>query len=211
MKSIPRFLRTDAPALAPFAAILSAMPSDRLPTVEEIDGACGARASMRFERAAPRPRRAARRAQDDTRPSYDERIAEGVVPTRAENLHDLMNAVVWAAFPRAKRAIHAIQLAHLRASIDRSARSPAHDTIAMLDEGGVLFAGSPDEPRGMIVVGHAILEHTLTRSRPVFGLGVEVERIDRPLDELDRELAGMLDSPGRFVSHRSFPRVRVGG
>jgi hypothetical protein len=205
VKSTPTFPATDAAVLAPFAPIVSELPSGRFPTVEEIHAVCGARASIRFERAQPRPRRGPRPA------AYDERIAFGVVPTRAENLHDLMNALVWAAFPRAKRAIHARQLAHLRISPDRARRSPAHDTIAMLDEGGVLFAGPPDEPRGVVVVGHAILEHALTARSPVFGLGVAVDRVDRPLDDLDRELAGMLESAERFVSHRSFPRVRVGG
>src|ERR1041385_3771923 len=37
---------------------------------------------------------------------YEVRIAErGEVPTRPENLHDLLNALVWAAFPRTKLAL----------------------------------------------------------------------------------------------------------
>jgi len=143
---------------------------------------------------------------------YDERVvAEGIVPTRPSSLHDLMNAVVWAGFPQSKRLVHAQQLRLLRTSADRSKRSREHDTIAMLDEGGVLFTGAADAPQAVVVFGHAILEHVLTSDDPVFGLGVPLERVDRPLGELDRELAGMLETPGRFVSHRSFPRVRVGG
>lgn len=206
---------------APFAPILARLATlagaageaRRLPTVEEIDAACSVDAGVRFELAPPRPRRS-------PRPPiwYDERIEAGVVPTRASSVHDLMNAIVWAAFPRSKRLVHTQQLALLRASGDHSRRSAEHDTIAMLDEGGVLFAGTPEAPDAVVVFGHAILEHVATRDDAVFGLGVSMDRVARVdasarerLDELDRELAGMLVTPGRFVSHRSFPRVRVCG
>lgn len=211
MKSTPRFLGTDrsgprvGAVFAPFAALLALLPEDRFPTVEEIDAALSSSALTRFERASPRPRRGPRPTA-----SYDKRIVEGFVPTRESNLHDLMNAIVWAAFPRAKREIHATQLRMLEVSADPSVRSGAHDTIAMLDEGGVLFSGDAEDPSGVVVFGHAILQHVVEKPGVVFGLGVSMD-CDRPLDALDRDLEGMLKTPGRFHSHRSFPRVRVGG
>src|SRR5579862_2736860 len=56
--------------------------------------------AVRFELAAPKGRRTRRSAGD----RYDARIVAGCVPTRARSWHDLTNALVWATFPRAKRA-----------------------------------------------------------------------------------------------------------
>ena len=59
---------------------------------------------VRFEPPAAKP--CCWRAPANER--YDARIAlERVVPTRARSWHDLLNALVWATFPRAKLALHA--------------------------------------------------------------------------------------------------------
>lgn len=193
----------------PFDDVLARLPRGRFPTVEEIDRALSPAAGVHFETASARPRRGPRPTSN-----YDARIAEGFVPTRAENLHDLMNAIVWAAFPRSKRAVHALQLGFVRASENLATRTGAHDTLAMLDEGGVLFAGAPEAPSAWVVFGHAILAHAAERSEPVYGLGVALpgEAFDAgtSLAKLDEALEGMLHSPGRFESHRGFPRVQVG-
>jgi hypothetical protein len=191
-----------APAFGPFVGLLARLPRERWPSVAEIDAAFASKAGVRFEEAAPRGR--GRRARPIT--DYDARIADGVVATRRESLHDLMNALVWATFPRAKRRLHALQLDHLRASTDPGRRSTAHDTLAMLDEGGVLLAAN-----GPVVFGHAILEHVACDDAPVFGMGVPVEASAKAPLDLDAALLGMLESAERFNSHRSFPRVRVGG
>jgi len=72
------------------------------------------------------------------------------VPTRPGSWHDLMNALVWATFPRAKRALHERQ--HrlvVPAAPAESARRPRElDALALLDEGGVVVlasAGALDE------------------------------------------------------------------
>ena len=91
---------------------------------------------------------------------YEVHVAErGEVPTRAANAHDLWNALVWATFPRAKWALAdrlgAIQQARAAAGPRLpGARAPAHDRLALLDEGGVIVAGAH-----AVVFGHAILEH----------------------------------------------------
>jgi hypothetical protein len=112
-----------------------------LPPVDAIDRVLGARAGIRFSPAPQRGRRA--RRSHPPRP-YDAAITEdGEVPTREQNLHDLMNALVWAVFPRSKRALHARQHRVVTAAGrprhgEAKVRTPEGDALAMLDEGGLL-------------------------------------------------------------------------
>jgi hypothetical protein len=114
---------------------------------------------VRFEPAAPRPRRGRPTAEE----RYDARIAlDRVVPTRARSWHDLLNALVWATFPRAKLALHLRQHRMISARIGADRRLPGartreQDAVAMLDEGGVVVLRSPTASRE-IVFGHAIYE-----------------------------------------------------
>jgi hypothetical protein len=129
--------------IAPAARTLAGF--DRWPDAEELTRALAA-APVRFELAAPRPRRG--RASAPTS-GYDARITEErTVPTRARSWHDLLNALVWATFPCAKTALHARQhrLIAQRAGDDGrvpSARSPEQDAVAMLDEGGLILLCTP--------------------------------------------------------------------
>ena len=76
--------------------------------------------------------------------------ATGEVETRAENWHDLFNALAWIAFPRAKAAINAQHAAILeeRGEAEARRRSPERDALTVFDEGGVVVASSsPDTVR----------------------------------------------------------------
>lgn len=75
----------------------------------------------------------------------------GAVPTRHNNWHDLLNALVWLTFPRAKAAINA---RHYQALMDMptpiqtsttSQRGAGRDAITLLDESGVIVAYADDE------------------------------------------------------------------
>lgn len=129
--------------IAPAASALSAF--DRWPDAEELTRALSA-APVRFELAAPRPRR---RKAPATGSGYDARItSDRAVPTRARSWHDLLNALVWATFPRAKTALHARQHRMIAARVGGnarvpSARSPEQDAVAMLDEGGLVLLCTP--------------------------------------------------------------------
>lgn len=119
--------------------------------------ACGE--AFGFDASPPRPaRRRARPRAPGSPPTteelpYDARIVTtGRVPSRPGVLHDLFNAATWAAFPRAKRVLHALQheLVSARATRDaRGARTPAEDRVAMLDEGGVVLAAAPSRVDGL--------------------------------------------------------------
>jgi hypothetical protein len=132
--------------------------------VDALDQTLGPSSGVRFVEQRPKPRRRGRTGTtllEDTH--YDARIARhGEVPTRPGNAHDRMNALVWARFPRMKRAIHARQCqlvdGHLRAHGGRlpGARTREQDAVAMLDEGGVaILASATTAPR----IERAVREH----------------------------------------------------
>jgi len=65
---------------------------------------------------------------------------KGEVPTRENNWHDLLNALVWLTFPKTKAALN---LRHYDALIEErasgnAARGTLRDVITLLDESGVI-------------------------------------------------------------------------
>lgn len=116
---------------------------------------------------------------------------KGEVPTRENNWHDLLNALVWLTFPKSKAAINA---RHYQALIGdtarRSERGAVRDTNTLLDESGVIVAYAQDElaalmrnfrwkelfwerrmqvrnSMGFYLFGHGLYEKTL---RPYIGM-----------------------------------------
>ncbi len=198
---VPSVERFSGPGFAPYRELLSPFAAHaRFPTAgelnvafgERIDQALGSR-SVRFD--AQRGKRRGRLAS--LADAYEARIdARGLVPTRA-CLHDFANALVWACFPRSKRALAARQHRALRRDVPDfrgvlpNARSEERDVLAMLDEGAILLAGERT-----IVFGHAILEHLASSDAEVYGFPVEVAAAD--LDAIDRELAALVADESRF-------------
>ena len=146
-----KWLRT--PAFAPFQAAIARLPHDRWPDHADLnavaEGIVTARGNaVRF--VAPRP------PQEGAGPYYERRIADtGEVETRAENWHDLFNALAWIAYPQAKAAINAQHAAILdeRGEAEAKHRGPERDALTLFDECGVDIASSaPDLMR--LVVDH---------------------------------------------------------
>lgn len=117
---------------------------------------------------------------------YELRIAQhALIPTRPANWHDLLNAMVWIAYPALKRALNARQVAEI-AQVGPTQRSRAQCALTHFDEGGaVVVVRDPAllslwdahdwtalfrreraawlEGRiEVIVFGHALMEHALT-------------------------------------------------
>ena len=123
---------------------------------------------------------------------YEVRIVErGEIPTRPSNVHDLLNALIWAAFPETKlaltRALATIQRARAagRATLP-NARTPEHDRLAMFDEGAIVRVSGA----GSWIFGHAIYEHAYAGEFAVRGAAVDLEVpgvVTR--DAIDRVLA----------------------
>lgn len=131
---------------------------------------------------------------------YEVRIVErGEIPTRPSNLHDLLNALIWAAFPETKlaltRALATIQRERAagRATLP-NARTSEHDRLAMFDEGAIIRV----EGAGTWIFGHAIYEHAYGGELAIRGAAVDLvvpgiitrDAIDRVLATQD--LAGVV-------------------
>lgn len=72
----------------------------------------------------------------------------GEVPTRSDNWHDLLNALVWLAFPRIKAAINARHYAALLKQDEEasgSQRGAVRDVNTLLDESGVIVPYADNE------------------------------------------------------------------
>ena len=71
--------------------------------------------------------------------AYEAHIfATGAVPTR-DNLHDLFNALVWLAFPAAKRLLNRLQAGAISRDGVTPTRGGLRDAATLFDENAVLF------------------------------------------------------------------------
>ncbi|HEU0031473.1 MAG TPA: DUF3025 domain-containing protein [Kofleriaceae bacterium] len=110
---------------------------------------------------------------------YEVQIVErGEIPTRPRNAHDLLNALVWAAFPRAKlalsRALADVQRERAagRAKLPPT-RSRAHDRLALIDE-GALVCVTGTATASTWIFGHAIYEHAYAGELAVRGIAIDL-------------------------------------
>ena len=115
---------------------------------------------------------------------YETRIARrGHVATRADNWHDLLNALVWMRYPALKRALNARQVADIAIAGPRQ-RTRGQCALTHFDEAGIVVIARDDrivdawnrhdwpqlflthaatwrQDMGVHVFGHALLEHAL--------------------------------------------------
>jgi hypothetical protein len=129
---------------------------------------------------------------------YEPRIyLKGEVPVRAENWHDLLNALVWLTFPRSKAALNGrhFMAASISEEKGEKNRGPVRDALTLFDEGGVIVACSDSRLVQLLVdfkwkelfwvnrdtvttsmkfllFGHAIYEKALQPFTGVTGRGV---------------------------------------
>jgi len=134
---------------------------------------------------------------------YETRIAgRGQIATRADNWHDLFNALVWARYPTIKRALNRQQCRHI-AAMAPGQRNRAQAALTQFDESGVIVRvrepallrawdqhdwsalfvnGAGQWRRGDIavaaVIGHALLEQALVPERLLVGKCVVVPSDD---------------------------------
>jgi hypothetical protein len=181
---------------------------------------------LRFVEQTPRPRRAKRREVDIAR-LYDARITcAGEVPCLSQSYHDLFNAMMFKAFPRSKRALHARQYEALRRWVKAGAtglpgqRTREQDALTLFDEGGSVVV-CPSDLREefsrrsllplaetgalarLVLFGHALVEH-LTEGR----IGIrssarvlflpEVPQGPGLLHTVDEFVLSLLQDPARF-------------
>jgi Protein of unknown function (DUF3025) len=130
------------PIFAPLRPAIDRLPPERWPTHDDLSAAAD---GVTTSRGMPLHFIAPRGHTDRERRYYELHIAQtGEVETRNDNWHDLFNALVWIAFPKAKAAINAQHAAILeeRGEEEARRRSPERDALTLFDEGGVIVASS---------------------------------------------------------------------
>jgi hypothetical protein len=229
----PGFCRLQGPhaPLWPIARAARALGThDDFPPVEALARVFEGPPPVRFVTASPGRRRG---EALEAAALYDARIAlEGVVPTRPRCWHDLMNALVWGTFPRAKRALHRRQHRAVSERLAPGTRTlPAKrtrelDALALLDEGGaVVLSRDPDDLRAALrerragalrtrieagqaralVFGHAIYESLVLGVGPALVAAVVLES-----SELDAsENAGPPDATTLALVREADARLAV--
>ena len=137
----------------------------------------------------------------------------GRVATRADSLHDWLNALAWLAFPRTKARINAMHAAEIPREGGRRGR--LRDLLTIFDEGGALVACGDAELVALLrahrwaelfweqrarvraamrflVLGHAVLEQALLSApRPRPSITCKVLVVD-PQGDADAQAAGQL-------------------
>lgn len=158
-----------SPLFAPLHPIISTLKEDGFPTLEELNARLEVHqpaitvqsgCELRFVEQG-----VGRLAFEE---QYEPRCyLTGEVQTRADNWHDLLNALVWLTYPKAKAAINARHFKALtekrQALMDkrqaltdvvvagsRSERGAVRDTNTLLDESGVIVACADDELAGLL-------------------------------------------------------------
>jgi len=237
--------RASRPWLGPHAARLDALqslaPAARLARLERWARDADLRTEsgwpIRFVAAEPAADPAgARRGPAADRPAYEQRVSgRGEVPTRLAppgDRHDLLNALAWIEFPRAKARINALHAA-AGGGGTAAARGPLRDALTLFDENGAVWlttdASLTEALRrfdwrtlfverravlaaavGVRVFGHALLEKLDAPYKAITAHAWPLPLPpDAPSDAVDRALADSLQ-PGR-LGPRAFCPLPVMG
>lgn len=165
---------------------------------------------------------------------YEQIIAERrCVPTRADNWHDLFNALIWMQFPQSKWLLNRLHLQQIQQH-GLTPRTPVRDRVTHFDECGLVLATTDSEIPGLLaehqwqqafvqnrcawgqrvqvfVFGHAIYEMLLSPFIGLTGkwLAIEVDKdfMQLPgwqqLSLLDQKLVEKIDSEHTFAQKKS--------
>ncbi len=224
------------PLFSAFEAVARPLRTARFPDMEMLSDLVEEQRVLRTPQSSPlrfvemtkKPRRR-KRERLVLEELYDGSIELlGQVPCLHESYHDLFNAIAFAAFGRAKRALHRRQFAALSNWVGTSPQLPGRrtreqDALTIFDEGGVvilmdenyfsqwrqtsaktLIPGfAPDRGVVPLLFGHALLEHLFEGHTQVRASAVVI-LVDADLaavdllDVADRALARRLSHPTEF-------------
>jgi len=143
---------------------------------------------------------------------YEQRIADrGEIATREGNWHDLLNALIWQRYPLLKAAMNARQVAEI-AIAGPKLRTRAQCALTLFDEAGVVaWCHDPallalwdahdwhglfwrereawrDGRIGVVVFGHAVLEHALKAGQLLVGKALVVVPQSGEMEKLENGL-----------------------
>jgi Protein of unknown function (DUF3025) len=156
--------------------------------------------------------------------NYESFIARtACVPTR-ENLHDLLNGLVWLRYPNIKRRLNALHAQQIAARGTTGVRGPLRDALTLLDENGALlqapailvdalhrrdwnalFVQQRAHWRSahLVVLGHALMEKLMQPRKAITAHVWVVEDLD------DKAVAATL-SPERLAAKTFLPLPLLG-
>ncbi len=129
---------------APLHAAIFQLESDHFPTRDEVNVLLSRRrikteSGCELRLVEPQSGKLGFEAQ------YEPRCyLSGEVATRADNWHDLFNALVWLSFPKIKAAINARHYRELISTKKEKGRGSMRDLNTLLDESGVIVAYADD-------------------------------------------------------------------
>ncbi len=216
-----RLTALDAPIFTALAPLLGRLPPDRFPRHDELN----ALASPSIVSGGGKPIRfvppAAASAQ------YEVHVFEtGKVQTRADNWHDLFNALVWLTFPKTKATLNRHHCEQIRARRGERSRGTARDVLTLFDEGGIVVAAADAELSDLLrefrwkelfwkrraqvlrsmrfyVFGHAIYEKALEPYKGVTAKALIVDASPELLEApLERQLAELDARAADYFSGR---------
>ncbi len=216
-----RLTALDAPIFTALAPLLGRLPPDRFPRHDELNALAtpavvgGGGAPIRFVPPA------AASAQ------YEVHVFEtGKVQTRADNWHDLFNALVWLTFPKTKATLNRHHCEQIRARRGERSRGTARDVLTLFDEGGIVVAAADAELSDLLrefrwkelfwkrraqvlrsmrfyVFGHAIYEKALEPYKGVTAKALIVDASPELLEApLERQLAELDARAADYFSGR---------
>jgi hypothetical protein len=192
-EEVPRE-RFEHPSFAPYRFELDLLSGERWPDIGTLNArACGLKHAvtgrgLRFVEQTPEL------LADGLH--YETRIFErGEIPTRADNWHDLLNALVWLRYPQLKSALNARQAADV-AEVGPASRTRGQCALTHFDEAGLIVRVSDThtlslwnahdwgalgarvqldpEAIEVQVFGHALLEHALYPEPLLVGKAIAV-------------------------------------
>lgn len=132
-----------SPLFEPLYPVLRQLENTRFPDLETLNALLASAPVVRVHSGKPLRFVAQGTGKLAFEAQYEPRCyLSGEVQTRAHNLHDLFNALVWLMFPRSKAAIN---LRHYRALTEvgeplSSQRGRVRDMATLFDESGVIVA-----------------------------------------------------------------------
>lgn len=133
-----------SPLFAPLHPVIAQLGADKFPALRDCNALLAAhQPPIVVQRGLPLRFVAQEYGRLPFEKQYEPRCyLKGEVPTREHNWHDLLNALVWLTFPKAKAAINARHYQALMEASDEtsSQRGAVRDMNTLFDESGVVVA-----------------------------------------------------------------------
>lgn len=204
--------RTDFANAPPFAHLTHWLEKFNGPDWPELAALNVAATQQNLRNATGLPLRFVLQTSHCSQHEYEAGIhATGRVPSRAQNWHDLFNALTWLAFPQSKATLNALHCTTLQPGRNRT---PVSDAATLFDESGLVLVSDDATLIQLLIArrwqeallhrradwrqirayvfGHAVLEKLLAPWPGITAKCLFVHLpVDTTLESLDTAIAGI--------------------